>query len=444
MLVFLLLAAYFIFVVVSYKNKRNISFYEVEEGSLVKEHSYEGLIFRKETVKNAIANGYINYFIPDSRKAAIHDRIYCIDEKGVLKNYLAAHAESINGLSNAKLQSVRNTVINASRSFNANYFKSTYLLNDTLKASVLEITDTDTLTLISDELKASGVNFAEYRTDMTGIVSYTIDGYEGLLKTDLTAEHFDTSAYESKRHMSGDLVEEGDPVFKLITDETWEIVFPMTEEDEKEFSGYNELKVNFKENEISILADFSTFKSMDGNTYGCLSLKRFLIQFLSDRFLSFEIETNDVSGLKIPEKSITEKNFYIIPSSFKKEDANKNSGFWKEVTTTNGTESKFIVPEIYKDNGEYCYVNLKSDIDLTEGDIVVDPDRPSNRYQVGPVKPLEGVYNINKGYAVFKQIEELERANGYCIVKKNTNYGLNVYDHIILDASSVEEGQVLY
>ena len=52
--------------------------------------------------------------------------------------------------------------------------------------------------------------------------------------------------------------------------------------------------------------------------------------------------------------------------------------------------------------------------------------------------------NRNKGYAVFKRIEKLESANGYTIVKRNTGHGLTVYDHIVLDAAQVTEGQVLY
>jgi len=444
MLGFVILAAYFIFVFVSYKNKNSIGFYEVEEGSLVREHSYEGLILRNETVKNAVADGYINFFIADSRKAAMNARIYCIDEQGMLKNYLAAHADSLNQLSSSKIQSVRKTVMDSARGFDASYFKSTYLLKDSLDAAVLEITDAETLSQISDELKAGGMNFVEYRTDTTGIVSHVIDGYEDLLKTDLTAEKMNSAQYQPKRLKSGDLVSKDEPVFKLITDEKWEIVFPMKDEDVEEFSGKNSLKINFRENDISTTGEFSMFKSMDGNTYGNIRLQRYLIQFLSQRFIPFEIETNDVSGLKIPEKSITEKDFYLVPCGLKKADEQKNDGFFKEIQTAAGVEYKFIIAEIYKEDEEYCYINLPSSGELAEGDIIVDPEEPSERYQIGPVKPLKGVYNINKGYAVFKRIEELERANGYCIVKKNTSYGLSVYDHIILDASSIEEGQVLY
>ena len=49
---------------------------------------------------------------------------------------------------------------------------------------------------------------------------------------------------------------------------------------------------------------------------------------------------------------------------------------------------------------------------------------------------LEGVYNVNKGYAVFKRIESLVEDTDYLIVKENTKAGLAVYDHIVLDATT--------
>ena len=60
------------------------------------------------------------------------------------------------------------------------------------------------------------------------------------------------------------------------------------------------------------------------------------------------------------------------------------------------------------------------------------------------VNKLEGAYNINKGYAVFKRVERLNTENGYSIIKKNSISGLSTYDHIALDATSVIEDAVIY
>ena len=57
---------------------------------------------------------------------------------------------------------------------------------------------------------------------------------------------------------------------------------------------------------------------------------------------------------------------------------------------------------------------------------------------------MSGVYNINKGYAVFRVIDKLTENGEYIIAKPNSAYGLSVYDRIVLDASSVVDGQLVY
>ena len=43
-----------------------------------------------------------------------------------------------------------------------------------------------------------------------------------------------------------------------------------------------------------------------------------------------------------------------------------------------------------------------------------------------------------------EQIEVLSTNGEYYTVKKNMDYGLSVYDHIVLDADTVTEGQIIY
>ena len=81
--------------------------------------------------------------------------------------------------------------------------------------------------------------------------------------------------------------------------------------------------------------------------------------------------------------------------------------------------------------------------DFKAGDYIVRPES-SDRYQIGRTSSLKGVYNINKGYTVFTQVEILDSNSEYYTIKNNVTYGLSVYDHIVLDASSVGEGQLLY
>ena len=55
------------------------------------------------------------------------------------------------------------------------------------------------------------------------------------------------------------------------------------------------------------------FTGSDGNLYGRLDLDRYMIQFESERFMNFEISSEETQGLKIPVSSVMEKEFYTIP-----------------------------------------------------------------------------------------------------------------------------------
>ena len=96
--------------------------------------------------------------------------------------------------------------------------------------------------------------------------------------------------------------------------------------------------------------------------------------------------------------------------------------------------------EIYSlTDGEY-YVST----DQFKAGEYIDKKDSADKYAIGKKASLIGVYNINKGYADFKEITKLYENNEYCIVKANSAYGLAVYDHIVLDAKAVNDDQIIY
>lgn len=67
----------------------------------------------------------------------------------------------------------------------------------------------------------------------------------------------------------------------------------------------------------------------------------------------------------------------------------------------------------------------------------------SDTYQLSETKQLKGVYNINRGYAVFRQVQILCESDDYYIVQSGNDYGLSNYDHIALTGKDVHEGDVI-
>ena len=54
-------------------------------------------------------------------------------------------------------------------------------------------------------------------------------------------------------------------------------------------------------------------------------------------------------------------------------------------------------------------------------------------------------YMAMEGWDSFPFLHTQINENGeYYIIRKNTSYGLSVYDHIVLDADTVEDGQMIY
>ena len=79
---------------------------------------------------------------------------------------------------------------------------------------------------------------------------------------------------------------------------------------------------------------------------------------------------------------------------------------------------------------------------LKTGDVLYKTNS-QDTYTVSKRATLIGVYNVNKGYADFKQINILYQNDEYSIVKANTTYGLNVYDYIVLDGTAVSDDQII-
>ena len=71
-------------------------------------------------------------------------------------------------------------------------------------------------------------------------------------------------------------------------------------------------------------------------------------------------------------------------------------------------------------------------------------EKSSKQYLISDSETLEGVYNINKGYAVFREITVVDENEEYCIVEEGTTFGLSQYDHIALDASTVEDQDIIF
>lgn len=445
-IIFAIIFIYLIFSVYTYLKREKIQFYEVGEGGIVSSKMYNGVILRQEKVQNTDRTGHINFYLREGKRASVGSRIYSLDETGTLEKLLKDNAQQGNTLSEDSLADLKKQLTSFVLSFRDQDFSSIYDARYALENSVMEYSSFSTLDQLDKLAKESGTgaSFEQVRTDVSGVVSYGYDHYETVTPADIEADSFDQSKYEKTVVKSGDMLDSGEPAYKIITSENWSIVFPLTKDEAALYQDKTTVKVLFRDYSLTTPAAYSTFTGKDGATYGKLDFTKYMEQFLSDRFINFEIQGDQADGLKIPVSAVTEKSFYLIPAAYMTQGGDSSdTGFNKEVYTENGKSVVFVSTTIYYSDGDFYYVDMNEKDGFKSGDYVVRPDS-QDRFQIGQTASLKGVYSINKGYTIFKQIDILDSNNEFYTIRRNTAYGLSVYDHIVLDASLVEEGQLLY
>lgn len=443
---FLILFVYLIFCATSYLGRKKVRFYEVAAGEMVNDTTHTGLILRTEDVQNAPASGYVNYYIRDGKRAAVGTKIYSLDETGNLKKYLEENADESAALSSQNLKELKTRLVSFSAGYDSSDFYHVYADRDSVRSALSEYTSLGTLTSLESSLAEQGITYTDVTSPESGVVSFNIDSFEGKTADQVTADDFNLDNYSVSYISAGDRAEEGTPVYKIIPSEDWQLVFQLTEEDQTEYADQKSLRVTFEGGDLSLTGDFAIQSGADGAAYGVLTFHQFMVRFIDDRFLNFQISTGDTDGLKIPTSAITTKTFYTVPSDYKTNGGNSvDTGFLKETYDQGNVTTVFVPTEIFYEKDGKCYLDASEDAQIQAGDYLIKPDSdPQERFQVGETAELEGVYNINKGYAVFKQIDIIDRNDEYVTVKRGTSYGLNVYDHILLNGSEGQEGKPIY
>lgn len=441
MIIFGVIFIYVTAYVIAYVQKDHVVIYEVKEGSLAKNTSYTGFIIREENVVTASNSGYVNYYAREGEKTGASSLVYTIDESGTLTDMLAESGNTDLEPDSQELKSLRSDIMNFSSSFDPTDFNDVYSFKYTFDSSLLKAVGLSMMNSIETLSSEAGTAFERGTAPASGIVEYYTDGYEQVTADTFTPEMLDKANYEKKILKNNELISQGDPVYKLITNEQWSILIELTEDIASQLAEKSTINMIFKRDGIKIKADLELLNK-NGHSYAKLSTKSSMIRYAADRFVDIELVMSEETGLKIPVSAVAEKEFYLIPEEFAIVDENSSTvQFLKEVTLEDGTLSTELVEaEVYSlTEGEY-YVST----DQFEAGQYIDKKDSKETYAIGKKAALIGVYNVNKGYADFKEITKLYENNEYCIVKANSTYGLAVYDHIVLNASAINDDQIIY
>lgn len=444
MMVFAVILVYVVICVVMYFRTDHIVRYSVQEGSLTSNSIYKGIALRQEQVVTGQDAGYVNYFAREGERTAVGDLVYTVDETGRLSDYIKAGSNGENSLSDSDLSQIKTDITSFVHGFDRKQFDEVYNFRHNMESMAVKLANYNILENADALNDASGTVLINYRNAVnSGIVLYSTDGYENLKLEDMTAELFDEENYERNYLVNNGLVAAGDPVYKLVTGEDWSIVIQVDKSvADRLVQKEKYVEVRFLKNQYTAWGQAAEYTNEAGDTFVSLTFTNSMITFCTDRFLDVELLLDEETGLKIPNSAIVTKEFFIVPKSYvTKGGPNGNDGVLLETYNEEGEAiTQFVETEIYEETETEYYLD---DYTLRAGNYIVMPET-GEKFAVGKTGSLKGVYNINKGYADFKQISILYDNDEYSVVKSNTNYGLNVYDYIVLNADMVKDNQFIY
>ena len=305
-----------------------------------------------------------------------------------------------------KLTSVeQNNIRQKTQTFCENYSDESFGDIYTLKSNISSVLDgksnQNRQTQLAALTDADTDGLHVFSADSDGIICYYVDGFEKTTADDVTPDMLSKEGYRKKEQKNNTRIKSGTPVYKLIKDDDWTLVIPLTKECAKELKDSSSVHVRFPKDNETMTAAFS-MKKVKGSYLGYLAFDSSMVRYAQNRFVDVELILEDQSGLKIPKSAITKKDFYVIPEDYLTQGGNSNS--------------TGVLIDTGKENAEFQAVDIYYR-DTQTGSVYVNPDDfeknttlkkagSSDTYQLSETKQLKGVYNINRGYAVFRQVAD--------------------------------------
>lgn len=425
----------------------HIAGYEVNAGSLAVNHTYTGFAVREERVYSADTSGYVSYYAREGERVSGSSLIYTIDEKGEINALIQQNAENVD-LTDENFSVIRGSIRSYMNEYDDLEFAKTYDFETSLQGAVMDLMNQNMLESLEDA--GEDTMFSRVYAGDIGILEYYTDGYEEVTADSMTEEMLDPSDYE-KVNLKKELIQSGEQMYKLSVSEKWSLIVPLTEEEAADFQKEERrfLEVEFTRDHTRAWADFSVIY-VGAAPCAKLDFNNSMVRFADLRYVEVKFLIDDEEGLKIPNTAIVEKEFYTVPKAFAEESEEGEKGFLKEVYGENGQpDAEFVSMTMYYEDEEDYYIDPKEldyvtgELKMPLGTFLVMKDS-QERYQIGPSRTLQGVYNINKGYTQFRQINILYQNEEFALVEEGTSYGLTVYDRIVLNGGVVDEDEVIY
>ncbi|MCR5211957.1 MAG: hypothetical protein K6C41_05345 [Lachnospiraceae bacterium] len=439
LIISLFVLAYVVFHIFSYFSKSSVKYYEVTEGSITQDNFYRAVALREEMIVNADQDGQCIYFTGNRSRTGVKSLICAVDSVGTLANTLTAKG-SDHTLSVQDLSTATDTIVDFMSTFSENSFDDVYPFMTKLTENLSTTYGRKAAEENKDAIKTAeeSGSFHSYYAVKPGLLSLSYDGMENLTEEGLTLDILRGNSYKSTSFGNDRDIKAGDPLYRLITNDDWSIAMQITEETYEAVKDSSYITVRFQADGNDATGQVKLIR-INEEPVLILTFDDSMDRYADYRYMYVTLMLDEKKGLKIPNSSITKKTFFAIPKDFF-----TTGGDGKEngviVRDENGT-TLFVKPSIYYDDEEFCYTD---DSKLKNSDVLIK-NGTNQTFSVGSKNDeKEGVFNVNKGYAIFKLINILFSNEDYSIVESGTNYGIALYDHIALNAAGLKDGSIIY
>ena len=439
-LVFLIIFIYMVYNIFQYFTAKHVAVYEVTQGTITQENTFTGVILREEKVFSVEKSGYINYYSRDAAKVGVNSYIYSVDETGDFYKEITKQNDGQLFSEKGSYDELEKTAANYVLNYSDKDFYQVYTFEYDMEAELMEAISSNALSNLGN-LSGTSSGFHAYTAQEPGIVSYHVDGLENVTTDNFTTDIFDASAHMKNSLIAREQVSAGDPAYKLITSETWDLLVPIGESLAKDLEKESNIQVQFKKDN-STAWGASHVLNQDNAWYLILTFQNSGIRFAADRYLDIKLLLSDTNGLKIPNTALTEKEFFLIPKEFltKGGDDNVNGVMHQYMDDEGKTIMEFTPASVVEETEDRYYITGDN---FEKGSSIIKPDS-NEEFILSETEKLQGVYNINKGYAVFRKVKILFQNQEYTIIDTGTSYGISLYDHIALDSSAISENEIIH
>lgn len=444
-LIFLIIVLYLMAYILSYIGKSKLAIYEVSASDIVDSIDGTGVALRKETLVNTTQSGYVNYYVQEGSMVNKNGIVYTVDTTGKVQQYLKGMLDKKNSVSQDEKEQVVEKLKVFSEGYTDDNFSLLYETQNDISSTLLAYTDTILAQNKQELAQKYGQNaYITVAAAKEGIVSFLSDGLESLNQQTVTKDIF-VNKKKMQDLRSDKKQKAGTPVYRLVEGQDWQLMIPISKNDYSRLKKREEdtqtIQVTFHKDNFTTSTKYHCLKK-DERYYVVLSFNNYIQRYLNQRYLYVSLTLSETEGLKIPSSSLVKKEVYKIPKSFLVNGGNSSKKEQVNIMKTNKKGEKVLTQtsvDVYKTDEEYVYVSSSN---LTKGTVVSETNK-EKIYTLKDTTQIQGVYIVNRGYTIFKQVAMVERNEDYCIVSAQ-NSGIELYDRIILNSDTVKEDQVIY